>query len=1705
MQRLRSMAKFRRKQTSDLPRRNSSRPRSDSSVKANRRFQFLSSVLAVVSLSTAVTRVAAEDSPFYEADTDFRRERVVNQTLLRRPDLAVMLDRFEALANEEQWVEAAGIYQQLMDQPNDSFEWTSGQQIRTIRQLSADVFNRYRGLWSVYEQLYGSKAQALLDVNDADSCRHVARCYFETDAGRTAMLKLISNAWDKGELEQSIRGMTELLESRRHTRHLPEAFYARAHVAAATLDAPALESALSESRVARPEALLAMSRELSDYHTSIISDNSDWHHGRQLTSGTALKHSSPMSSVQWQILRQAFGLQPETESRTLRASLEDWSAQRSEQLQPAITSLFAVCAGDVLVFRDLDVISAYPLPSQSRASSEQPLWQYQSQSPLSVVYEQQVDPYTGITTSHPGLERLHISNSVISRLSTDGERIFAVEDIQRRPDPAFNRTAAYPPLDESSPAHHNAEDVAVLTNRLVALELSPETDTTSAAVPEWSIDYRGLLTRVDGPSDARPHDLAGHFFFGSPTISGTIAFVVSEFDSQICVSALESATGRLIWTQSISYVDRPLAHDVVRANQAIPLICTNGLILCDNGNGQLIALHADLGTLAWTVCYADSDSRQASGRWTYSQSTRYSHPGAFNYPVVCGDQVIVLPDRSQSIQCCDLRTGEALWSIPRKGAEYLAGVSTTHVDSQNREEEFLLVVGSHNCRAVNPETGENLWETQTGIVCGHGIQVGDVFLLPVADERSILPATPQESADSAARAGRSGQIIALNISDGRSVGSDLRLQDGRLDEQPSTSDRYQFPLGNLMSYRDLIVSVGIDRVVAFRQAGAVIRELNEVAKADALSETQLQTLAEAEVIMGRTDEAGRHLRQAMQLAMADRDTRQTTVNLYRELLYQKLEEDRRLSSRNESVALLEEIESLVENEEQRARFLVKEIEHLIVARDTAGLWQATDRFASIGLHIAIPASGHPGHVTTSTSWIPGIYSQLLGELSREERKKLIAEIRDDRLSQLGLLSVPQLETFLELLSDDFENQSVSVASGECSEEEGGWSESDSNEIHELRDHVARELAERAARTGAYQRAELILLSMKKSCLPATRHYAMQGLISLYSKLDCHTLAAANLAELSSSMDTMKRHTQLNWQPELFNADSGDSHFLKLLGHTTPDPEQLSVVSADQNFMVHFDRQHPTWRAYRQANGPLAPVQSVSITSRPSYPLLHDGPFMKSRLLHENTRQGWLMVHRTYERNELDSGSSEVLAAMQNSDDSSGSSVEEQHVMFLDRHTGRVRCEFVLPGSRVSLGNGTSKQTGHLLPVIAEGRLYGISLLEGKPIWERGVANHCSILASRSLSCTHDEAGVARYTPHHGVRCGDRKHRVELGPVGEGFCIVQTSRAVTCIDPGNGRLLWKRTDLNPQGGLWADRNTGLIGDEDVLAYFHPDQNTYTLLSTRTGEVLREMQLEHPPYHVQRTRQAFGRCMLYLAVSAESPHQRSLRLWDPKKEELLLDQPFGAHDLYHTSENEITLLLDNRHLKIFRPDEAEMVIDLVLDNDFDQANYLRVVRCGTRYLVNLYQTQRIDEADGYTSRFTDAPWDLTHINGQVLAVDTRTNELEWTRVLSHRSVVEDQGEDLPFLLLCATHQKRPGDQNRTLLLEVLDPATGNTLLSRNDLDMNRLLLLNHDRGQQTVVLSGLKEDLVINYGAEKLSRARRFLSREIIAAEMGRHDY
>jgi hypothetical protein len=467
-------------------------------------------------------------------------------------------------------------------------------------------------------------------------------------------------------------------------------------------------------------------------------------------------------------------------------------------------------------------------------------------------------------------------------------------------------------------------------------------------------------------------------------------------------------------------------------------------------------------------------------------------------------------------------------------------------------------------------------------------------------------------------------------------------------------------------------------------------------------------------------------------------------------------------------------------------------------------------------------------------------------------------------------------------------------------------------------------------------------------------------------------------------------------------------------------------------------------------------------------MIHKDPYSKRRSVYCNPTQNWTLLHQPdlpSRRIRLESKqktTSSLLQIMSNSAVDADEDIQnEQMLIFLDRLTGQDQFEIRLPGTRFGLANGTKKQVGHMLPVVASGSIYGISLIEGKAIWKRKVG-----------------------------RLKNSKQRIELGPVGRGFCIYQTVRSLVCLNPENGNLLWKRSDLEPRGGLWANRHTGLIGDEKCIVYFHADHNHYTLLNRETGAIVRKGILAQAPFLVQRTRRAFGRKMMYLAVSESQPHQRYLRLWDPLNSSLLIDEAFGVQDLYSASEEELTVLFSEGRLLIYHPEQERTIAKINFDaEEMGTTNYLRVASQGGYYLVNLYRSQRADNEQGYTSRFTDSPWKVTHINGPVLAICKRSGQLKWIRSFSNRTVINEQIGELPLLLTCATYQSRPGDQQRSMLLEILELKTGNTLVSRKDLAIGRLLLLNDHQKKGEILLSGIHSDIVISYQNNRLSRLKQ----------------
>ncbi len=1535
---------------------------------------------------------------------DYRKQRLINQTLLRDSRQRELLTRFEQLMLDETIVEAVILFQQILDHENDSFDWTRNGELISIKRNAQSLLEHHPDAGKVDKKLYSGKATRLYDPKQPETWKQTTNRYFYTPAGLTAQKKLAAKAWDEGRFEEVTQRFLKIINSPIHRKQISSGNIRQARLAASLSgnkraqkeidqfirNSGLFPSNLAEELAATSENLLSWFQQQNHRHPR------SWKQPRQSGKPNLFAHdTAPMHEPEWIYLKGVSQATPllNDQQRKLQSTLQKWSSLQQEHLFPEISSQFAVVADNLLIFRDFDSIQAIQLPgapqSEGLQTENEIIWKFKSPSPVSTALATNIDPYTGITSNHPSIERLHLANSVSGALTANHETVFLIDSVERVRKKIEIQTAS---LESPAYPHPQLSEQPIeeyLTNRIVAL---PVHNRSKTPVPRWTIDRTGWQSRET--ETIHKHPLAGHYFFGPPTISHHTAYILSEHHSLILLSALECSTGRFLWSQPISYTDRPLEYDISRATRASLPVCTDNAVICDNGNGHLIALDPTTGNFLWLYCYADEDSRQDSGRWTYTQSTQASHAGVMNLPVPLGERIIILPDRSRRIQCCDIRSGELIWTRPRNDVQYIAA-ATVQPNKHGKSRDLLLCISNRSRTALEPKNGKETWQTKTGIISGHGVQLGNLFLLPVDTEEL---SSHLQKTDSVMLRGRIETIDLLNgkrIENGihTTIPNCSRQADPCLVHNNAQAEYYPCPLGNLIVCEDRVISVGIDRVVSYAQAGSVARELKQAQTA--LSEKQLQQLAQAEMILGNQNKAIHHLRRALLQPLALSSDREQTRNIFREILYRELQ-----SSHRNQEEILSQIAELVSTPRQKARLLASKIDIYQRQCDREKLFLATIQFTNLEPHAPHIHCDQQSYQLTATSRLPGLYRQFLEQLTRKEKEQFFTQIEQTWLNRIDTMATHQLQSLANIFS--------------------GYSQLDP---------VLFELAQRAASCGNYQQAEPLLLRLQRSSSESSKIVATRKLSTMYSQLG-----------LYKQIDSCRDLIEPSRQPAL------------LAGKTKSDEK-----NRQSNSLIH-----------NSAN--ILPLHHVSIKQQPSLSMIHKDPYNKRRTIFSNPKQNWTLLHQPDLPASRSVSVTEnktapvILQAITNSGspaDSYNEADNEQMLSFLDRATGQNQFDIKLPGTRFGLASCTRKQVGHLLPVVASGSLYGISLIEGKTVWQRKVS-----------------------------RLKSSKQRIELGPVGRGFCIYQTARSLVCLNPENGNLLWKRSDLEPRGGLWANRHTGLIGDERCIVYFHADQNHYTLLDRETGSILAKGVLAQGPFLVQRTRRAFGRKMMYLAVCESQPHLRYLRLWDPLGSSLLIDEPFGVQDLYSVSDHVLTVLFSEGRLLIYHPEQERTIANINFDADeMGTTNYLRVARQGEMYLVNLYRSQRTSDEQGYTSRFTESPWNVTHINGPVLAISRRTGELKWIRSFSNRTIINEQIDGLPMLLMCATYQSRPGDQQRSMLLEILDLKTGNTLASRKDLALTRLLLLNHNQPEGEVHLSGILNDIVIKYRNETISRLKQ----------------
>ncbi|MFN0051861.1 MAG: PQQ-binding-like beta-propeller repeat protein [Planctomycetales bacterium] len=401
---------------------------------------------------------------------------------------------------------------------------------------------------------------------------------------------------------------------------------------------------------------------------------------------------------------------------------------------------------------------------------------------------------------------------------------------------------------------------------------------------------------------------------------------------------------------------------------------------------------------------------------------------------------------------------------------------------------------------------------------------------------------------------------------------------------------------------------------------------------------------------------------------------------------------------------------------------------------------------------------------------------------------------------------------------------------------------------------------------------------------------------------------------------------------------------------------------------------------------------------------------------------------------------------------------------VDRHTGAAHPETIqLPGPyyypvSAQAGHMQHSYVGNLLPVGGTGGVHGVSLLERNLVW----------------STTLPELRGAR-------------DRVRVGPAGPGFCICQYRQHLFVLDPSDGRLKWRRDDLEAMSGLMSDTQ-GIIGDERVLVVFSATSANaphFTVYDTATGEELRRGQLDLQTRFVRR---AYGRRLFHFTNS----DTRHLRVWDPLTDQFVWDEAadqFAEASLldgvvpgtkifsFIRDTSEAAFVTKSGSLRVVDLSRGATRFDLPLDESLrENLSSLRAFCDQERYYFNLQRSGGGAPAAPLSYILSDAVIPAVHVQGELCAVDRRTAQVLWTRSLASRSVLQLADYRLPVLV--TLFRLRPAEQT-LLAAEVLDARTGITLAARHNLFSDRLLQLSYERQPGVLTLRGGKTEIRVDF--------------------------
>ncbi len=557
---------------------------------------------------------------------------------------------------------------------------------------------------------------------------------------------------------------------------------------------------------------------------------------------------APLLNVRWRVAV--------TDDPLLEAALEQYERQWVEHGASTIPALHPLAVGDVLLMRTARNLLAVDYSTGKR------LWE--------VPEEDAVELNPGMPAAElqmrqsmllGGIEQRMWSDMTYGTLSSDGHCVFAIEeDLETGLGVAGNMMVRLGP--------------AVVMGRARAMGGIMPGEQTSICnrLAAYEIRTGKLRWHIGGPAGPHPLRQAETFFLGPPLPLLGRLYVLGEIKGEICLIALDGATGKFLWSQQLAVAEQSVQQDPLRRWAGASPSYADGVLVCPTTTGAIVGVELTTRSLKWGYQYGHS---RTGNRMNMGMPIVLAGPGPSRWldgsVSIADGRVLATPVESESLYCLSLFDGALLWKCPRAGDLYVACL----------DREKVVLVGRRAVRALRLADGNPAWDgraielPENNTPSGRGFLAGDRYFLPL----------------------NSAEVVGIDLKKGKIV-------------QVAKSRKGDIP-GNLICHQGKVISQALESVDAYYQLDAVQAEAQRRLVANPNDAEALSLHGETLLNAGKRAEAVASFRRAYEL---DADPR--TRALLRDSLLEGLRTDF-AAYRSHG----DEVERLVDDPSQHAAYL----------------------------------------------------------------------------------------------------------------------------------------------------------------------------------------------------------------------------------------------------------------------------------------------------------------------------------------------------------------------------------------------------------------------------------------------------------------------------------------------------------------------------------------------------------------------------------------------------------------------------------------------------------------------------------------------------------------------------------------------------------------------------------------------------------------